>query len=269
MSDALLQATPAVSMAAEAGGWWVVWKDEPDLAGKTAAELLALSSGLPGNFRYARMPSGDVTLLTEWSGGNVATPIEDVQAQLAGLLAAATPVSEEGAGAGAGEEIEEALEAAIDASGLNWSRRETTWAVPATDGLPRELLVTRVPAGARVEAVLAEWTGDLGQDEAQALAELLSTAQAGVRFARCEMQDHSARAVSLAATETLDSDLTHSLMGVAAACRLLAREAEAVLVPEVARAYLDFHRCSAPHEGQGDFGRSAGACCSGHSVAAV
>jgi hypothetical protein len=69
----------------------------------------------------------------------------------------------------------------------------------------------------------------------------LCAAQAGLWFARCEINRHSARAISQVSTASLEDDLPHSLLGVGSATRLIAEEAEALLVAEVAMAYLRYH----------------------------
>jgi hypothetical protein len=204
----------------------VVRRPEPDLDGKSPVELLALTAALPGNLRYLATPEG-VLLLGEARGP------DDARQRLDRLLHGGPP--EPGTAVS-----EEALEAALLASGFAWSRRETGWAVPVGEHLPRELQITAGPAGVRVEATLAEWD-EVGDKERRALARFLLAAQAGLRLARCELDQRRARIVSAVDGDLVDAELAHALMGVAAGCRLLAREAAALLAPEVARAYLEFH----------------------------
>jgi hypothetical protein len=221
--------THETTYTAEGGGWLVRRCHMPDLAGRGAAELLALGTDLPGNLRYVRDRHG-VALVAEARGLAGGAGLDEARERLdrlpAGPPAAAEPVAE-------------TLEAALEASGVTWSRREKEWAVPASERVPRELHVRAVPGGARVEAVLAEWD-EVGGVEREALAEFLLAAHAGLRGARCELDGRGARVVSLAEADHLDAELVDSLMSVAVACRLLARAAAALLSPDVARAFLDF-----------------------------
>jgi hypothetical protein len=153
---------------------------------------------------------------------------------------------------------EEAIEAALDDSGLPWSRRQSGWSVAVTERLPREVVVRPVPGGAQVQAVLAEWD-DIAPACATALADFLKAAGAGLRFARCESDGRQARLVGFAATDTLDADLRHALLGVAAGCELMAREAAALLRPEVAENYLNCRRIpSGPGQTRNDLPAAAG-----------
>jgi hypothetical protein len=222
---------PATTYLAEGGGWLVRKCQVPQRSGTGAAELLALGTELPGNLRYIRDPLG-AALLAEarvLTGGET---FEEARERLDQLLAGTCPGPEPTA---------EVLEAALEASGLAWSRREKGWAVPASERIPREVRVRAVPSGARAEAVLAEWD-EIGTAERDALAGFLLATQAGLRGARCELDDQSARAVAVIEAARLDADLADGLMSVAVACRLLTRPAAALLSPEVARAFLEFRQ---------------------------
>jgi hypothetical protein len=186
---------------------------------------------LPGNLRYAAGPSG-VQLLGELPGRGGELGLEEGEARLGRWLDdmpsdnRLTPA-------------EEVVEAVLETSGFAWSRRERGWAVPAAENCPRELRIGSEPGRVRVEAVLADWD-EIGNVEAEALARFLYLAQAGLRFARCELHGRQARISSAIEAEYLETDLPHGLRGVAAGCRLLARETTALLVPEMARALLEF-----------------------------
>jgi len=104
------------------------------------------------------------------------------------------------------------LPTALDGSGFPWSRRASCWSVAVTERLPREVLVRPAVGGARVETVLAEWD-DIAPPCSEALTQFLLAAQTGLRFARCERDERRARVVGFAATETLDADLPHGLLG--------------------------------------------------------
>jgi hypothetical protein len=215
----------------EGGGWLALEKPEPGLAGKSAAELLELGSVLPGSLRYFTRPGGKVVLIGEVR--NLDAPVAEAQRRLERWL--------DGTGEGGVEApADEAVEAALEGSGFAWSRREKVWAVPANETLPREMQIRVTPRGVRLEAVLVEWD-EIGAAEAKALALFLLSANAGLRSARCELTAQNARLAAGADFAHLDDDLRHGLMGIAAGCRLLAREAAALLVPEAARLFLDFH----------------------------
>ena len=220
------------TFTAEGGGWLVLRRPQPDLRGATPAELLARGQELPGNFRYVPDRDGAVHLLGEVRSLADGATLDEAQERLAWLL--------DGALAG-GEPAAEFLEAALEGSGLAWARREKGWAVPANDRLPRELHLGIIPGGVRVEAVLAEWD-ELGPAEREALALFLATAQAGLRGARCELNGQSARIAALVEAAHIDTGLGHALLAVAVACRQLARPAAALLAPDVAAAFLEYHK---------------------------
>jgi hypothetical protein len=131
------------------------------------------------------------------------------------------------------------VESALEEVGLPWRRRAEGWVVPAGASLPREITLRPLPGGLRVEAILLAWD-ELGEAELAALAWFLCRAQHGLRFARCELADRQARVAALVRVEELGSALPHALMGVATGTRLLAREVGALLLPELARAYVEF-----------------------------
>jgi hypothetical protein len=230
------------------GGWLTLHKPEPALPVESPGELLARTAELPGNWRCVPGPGGSVEVLGEvpWPGGG--DGMRAARAEL-GRLAETSPRTQ-------AVPPPEAVEAALDGSGVGWCSRDDGWAVPATQARPWELRVRPVPGGVRVEAVLAEWDED-DRVEAAGLARFLAAAQASLRFARCELGPHSARVVSLAEGPRLETDLPHSLRGVAAGCGLLVREVRALLVPEVARRYLAFH--GGPPAGEPGRGQVGGA----------
>jgi hypothetical protein len=222
---------PATTYQVEGGGWLVRRCPVPGLAEHGAAELLVLGARLPGSMRYVRDTHG-VAVLAEAralaGGESLPEARERLELVLAGMPEGPVPAAE-------------TVEAALEAAGLGWSRRDQGWAVPASDRVPREVRVRAVPGGARVEATLAEWD-EAGAAERDALAAFLLAAQAGLRGARCELADRGARLVAAADADRLDSDLADALLSVAVACRLLARAAAALLSPEVARIFQEFHQ---------------------------
>jgi hypothetical protein len=136
---------------------------------------------------------------------------------------------------------DELIEVVLDGGGWPWSRRPSCWTVAVTPRLPREVLVSPAPGGARVTTTLTEWD-EIAPACREALAAFLAVAETGLRIARCEIDERQARAVAFAAAESLDADLPHALLGVAAGCELMAREAEVLLRPEVAEMYLNCRR---------------------------
>jgi hypothetical protein len=136
-----------------------------------------------------------------------------------------------------GPALEEAVDGVLDAAGWRWSRRAASWSVAVTERLPREVAIVAAGDGVRVETTLAEWD-EIPAVCREALAEFLLAAESGLRLARCELGDRQARLVSQVAADRLDEDLPHALLGVAAGCELLAREAAVLLRLEVAEIYL-------------------------------
>jgi hypothetical protein len=155
------------------------------------------------------------------------------------------------------ERITDEVEAALEASSLAWGRRGDEWVIAASEGLPRELRVrapltlpsphsggegrVRGSDGVLVEAVLVEWD-EITDESHEALALFLAVARAGLRGCRGELDDTSARLVAVLDGESLEAELPRGLHGVAAGCRRMAREARALLIPSLARAYLAFQR---------------------------
>jgi hypothetical protein len=212
---------------AEGGGWLTLRRRAPALRGRTDAELLQLAARWPGNVRYTADAQGPY--LIEEVRARDGLSIGGAGELFFGLL-------NDSADSEAETPSAEIIEAALDGSGFPWSRRASSWAVAVTERLPREVLVSPVPGGARVAAILTEWD-EIAPVCWQALTGFLVAAQAGLRFARCEADEDHARVVAFAASATLDADLPHALLGVAAGCELLAREAAALLWPEVAEMY--------------------------------
>jgi hypothetical protein len=216
----------------EGGGWLTLRRRATGLGKLTAAELLGLAARSPGNVRYATDADGPY-LIEEVRSQDGLTPTT-----AGGLFFGLLDCDED---TGAEPASDEAIEAALDGGGFSWAKRASSWAVVVTARLPREVLVGPAPGGALVAATLAEWD-EIAPACSEALAQFLVAAQAGLRFARCEKDDRRARIVGFAGAASLDADLVHALLGVAAGCDLLAREAEALLRPEVAETYLNCRR---------------------------
>jgi len=224
------------TFTAEGGGWLVLRRPEPGLTCQSPTELLALGAEFAGNLRYVVRPGGKVALIGEVR--SVDASLDGAQQRLEQWLDGPEETS---------APPDEVVEAALEGSGFAWSRREKGWAVPANETLSRELQIRVEPRGVRVEAVLAEWD-EIGATEMQALGQFLLSVQDGLRFARCELTEGSARLVAVADAAHLDDDLGHGLMAVAVGGRLLAREAAALLVPQVAGLFLEFQQLTAAVE---------------------
>ena len=205
-----------LSYQAESGGWLHVQRPAPEMTGLAPMALLNRSVQLPGNFRYGSSDGTEIVLLGE------------MRSQRAGEDGEALQV-----------EMDERIEAALEASGFAWKRREQAWVVPANERLPREIQITQVAEAIRVEAVLIGWD-EIGEVESLALGRLLCRAQFGLRFARCELEGCQTCVAALVEPAFVERDLPDSLAGVAAGSRLLAREVGVLLAPEMARTYLAF-----------------------------
>jgi hypothetical protein len=206
--------------------WLHFERPRPALAGLSPEELLERSGRLAGNCRHGSA-GAEVVFLGEVRGrhseGDPSAGLEEP----AEVQAADT------------HGLEELAEAALEGAGLGWKRREGGWVVPAGGKLPREVRIAAEGAGVRVEAVLVEWD-EVGPAEREAVARLLCRAQLGLRFARCELTPTCARVAARVGINDVEGALADSVGGVAAGCRLLAREVGALLVPEAARAFLEF-----------------------------
>ncbi len=212
--------------------WRHFERPRPVLRALDRGELLDLTARLAGNFRYGTDGGPDVVFLGEVRS----SPLAAGEDAAAGLEERTHPEADERTTAAG---MAEAVEGALDTTGLGWKRREDSWVVPATGRLPREILIAPEGGGVRVQAVLVEWD-EIGPDERAALALLLCRAQLGLRFARCELSATQARVTALVEARHIDGALADSAGGVAAGCRLLAREAGALLAPEAARAFREF-----------------------------
>jgi hypothetical protein len=130
------------------------------------------------------------------------------------------------------------IASALDAIALPWVRRDALWAIPPTASLARELLVRCVPDGVRVEAVLVEWD-EVDAHELEVLRLFLRRAEPSLRFAHFAVDGMCVVVFAETSGSDLETGLAQCIGGVAAAGRLLAREAAALLAPELAAAYLD------------------------------
>jgi hypothetical protein len=219
-----------LQMEADRGGWLTLRQPEPTLAKESPAELLLRTARLPSNFRYAAAPYGPVELLGEIPGdGEWVGPAADGVSRLLARMVEENGLPEQ-----------EEVEAHLDAAEFPWSRRETVWVVPVGSRITRELNITRVPGGVRVEAMLLA-AEEIEPDRSEALTRFLTAVQGWLRWSRCECDARGVRVASFTAKTYLEEGLTHSLHSVATTCPLLVREVRALLSPTVAQAYLHFH----------------------------
>jgi hypothetical protein len=137
-------------------------------------------------------------------------------------------------------ELDEVIAEALESVRLSARRRQDGWVVPAGGRLNREVVLIPEGDGVRVQAVLVEWD-EIAPAEAEALDRFLERASAGLRFAHCEREPTRAVVTALVGAVRAAGSLADAIGGVAAGCRMLAREAGTLLGPEAARAYLEFH----------------------------
>jgi hypothetical protein len=133
----------------------------------------------------------------------------------------------------------EDIETALDAAGVAWTRRDGRWAFPAV-GVSRELIALPTPEGMRVEALLVAWEDAL-PDAVAALRHFLNKAVKSLPGVECVLEAAEARIVIALAHEQLEAQLSPAIEALSVACRLLARESAALLVPDLSRHYMSFH----------------------------
>jgi hypothetical protein len=137
-------------------------------------------------------------------------------------------------------QLDEAITEALESAGLAGKHRDDGWVVPAGGRLVREIVLTPEGDGVRVRAVLVEWD-EVGQAEVEAVGQFLEQARDGLRFARGELEATRAVVTALIVGSRIAEGVADAVGGVAAVCRLLAREVNALLHPEAARTFLEFH----------------------------
>lgn len=131
------------------------------------------------------------------------------------------------------------VDAVLEELGLGARKREGDWVVPISLRCPREIVLAVRGDQIRVESELVSWD-EIGPDEERALALFLCRAQAGLRFVRCERGGNRVVVASRLRADELETGLAHALAAVLAAGRMLAGEASALLLPEVAAEYLGY-----------------------------
>jgi hypothetical protein len=133
----------------------------------------------------------------------------------------------------------EVVEAALDGLGVPWKRRDLDWLIPVGPRWPNQVALTVHEDRLRVEAVLVSWD-ELEPRERSALELLLARAEGGPSGVRFGLAEREAVAWTELPAGTSEAAVTEAVARVATAARLLAREAGALLGPEVAEGYLRF-----------------------------
>jgi hypothetical protein len=197
-----------------ASGWLHRRERLPDRDGASPHLLLEETARLPGTFRLA-LVGGCVELLGEACEGPCPS----------------TTIGE--------EVTEEVVAGALESAGLPHKRREPGWVIPPGSQRLREVVLTPLAGGLRIESVLGSWD-EVGPAEREAMARLLCRAQAQLRFARCELNDEQAVVAARLTAREIETGLPHAAAAILAAARLLSREVGALLLPEVAEGYMRF-----------------------------
>jgi len=196
-----------------APGWCHVREPRHELAALTPQELLDRTAALPGTFRLALLARGHVEERGE-KEERVGTVIAD-----RGLLA-------------------EVIATTLEEMNLGLKRRDVTWVIPVSARVPAEIVLSAIPDGLRVAMELVR--GEPAEVNLPALALFLCRAQAGLRFARCELTEGRVVLASQVSLAGLESGLGHAIAGVLAGGKALLREAQALLLGDLAGRYLDF-----------------------------
>jgi hypothetical protein len=149
----------------------------------------------------------------------------------------------------------ELVEATLDDARFSWKRRDSGWVIPANARLPREIQMREDEAGVAIEATLAEWE-EISPIQIAALALLCAEVQRRLPIARCEIGDRRFRMAAQVAHESLERELAQGLGEIAGGVSLLAQEVEALLDPNIAKAYWTFMQSAgSPEADSGIAGR--------------
>jgi hypothetical protein len=135
------------------------------------------------------------------------------------------------------EYVAEVIESVMAELGLEATRRDAAWVVAGTAGV--ELVVSRTSEGAVVRAKLADLDGATAECRA-AVAEFLLRAAAGMKFVTVAVRDQAASIEARASGADFDVELGRAIQAAARAASLLVQETQALVRPELARAYLQY-----------------------------
>ena len=136
------------------------------------------------------------------------------------------------------EYAEELIEALLAELGLEATRRDEAWAIAGPAGV--ELVVRATPEGAIVTATLADMESAAAECR-EAVAAFLQRAQAELRLVEAGVDENAASLEARADGEELEVELGRAIHATARACRLLVRETQALLRPDLAEVYLQHH----------------------------
>lgn len=221
---------PETTVDVETAQWVRLCQRRADWQQARGRELLEQSvRQWPANVRLARDAAGVVLVADDYCDG-FETDIGQAQARLLCWLHG-EPC--DGGDPPTDELIESLLAEAASAATL----RDDAWIVPPSEECPMEITVRRGHGGVLVKATLADLT-EASPVAREAIAEFLCRAHHALRFVRAEIDDRSACLASQAAANRLESDLMHALRAVSVGVRLLVRETQALLRPELAEAYM-------------------------------
>lgn len=126
------------------------------------------------------------------------------------------------------------VEAALDEAAPGWKHRGEGWVVPAAPGCPHEVTLHQEAGGVRVAAVLASFDA-IDDTQRQAVERYLGRATP-----HGELRAGSIVLAIALQPEEGEARLAEALARVRAGAAQLSREANALLLPEVAAAYLRF-----------------------------
>jgi hypothetical protein len=218
------------SLELETAQWVRLCQRRADLAHSSGRELLEQSvRQWPANVRLARDAAGVVLVADDYCDA-LDAEIGQAQARLLCWLHGEASVGEPPLD---GELFESVLLECAPLATL----REDQWIVPPSDECPVEITVRCNAGGVGVKAALVDLT-EAQPAAREAVAEFLCRGQHALRFVRAEIDDRSAWLTAHASADRLESDLAHALRAVAVGVRLLVREAQALMRPELAQAYL-------------------------------
>jgi hypothetical protein len=135
-------------------------------------------------------------------------------------------------------ELAAEIEMILDGTDLAWTRREDSWAVPA-DGVARELRISRIEGGVRIDAVLIEWD-EAAPESLEAMSRFLNAARPELRGTSCTLEGNRASIGFDVEKTDLEDSVPEALRAVSTGCRFLTHPAKALLTPDLARKYLTF-----------------------------
>ena len=207
---------------------------ETDSSEIGAALSREASDNLPYNFRYALQD--DQVFIQGDLRGDLALTAAESKRRLQAIASDRLDI---------GDQIldEDEIAFALAQFELEWERDEEQWQTTFTwsGGTRCELVAEATTGGVRVSTILAKWEGTLDSVCKVALVKFLGHANARLRFVRLLIGEQQALADSTAMADRLESELPDSVFAVAAAFQAIAREVDALLLPEMASQYIEIN----------------------------